>query len=120
MFHLKLKEIFNNSIYNVCSNIDSFVYNPGKDYSRVRKLPPDKVISYLVSQGASSTKCEWLDFFQLSSDTPTVSALNQRRSQLKPEAFEAVFHEFTASSFELAVEKQTSQYQFLVVIFAVC
>lgn len=113
MFHLKLKEIFNNSIYNVCSNIDSFVYNPGKDYSRVRKLPPDKVISYLVSQGASSTKCEWLDFFQLSSDTPTVSALNQRRSQLKPEAFEAVFHEFTASSFELAVNKQTSQYQFI-------
>lgn len=40
MFHLKLKEIFYNSIYNVCSNIDSFVYNPGKDYSRVRKLPP--------------------------------------------------------------------------------
>ena len=63
MFHLKLKEIFNNSIYNVCSNIDSFVYNPRKDYSRVRKLPPDKVISYLVSQGASSTKYEWLDFF---------------------------------------------------------
>ena len=79
MFHLKLKEIFNNSIYNVCANIDSFVYNPGKDYSRVRKLPSDKVISYLVSQGASSTKCEWLDFFQLSSDIPTVSALNQRR-----------------------------------------
>ncbi len=30
MFHLKLKEIFNNSIYNVCSNIDSFVYIPEK------------------------------------------------------------------------------------------
>ena len=32
---------------------------------------------------------------------------------MKPEAFEAVFHEFTASSFELAVDKQTSQYQFI-------
>lgn len=80
MFHLKLKEIFNDSISKVCSNINEFVYHPGKDYSRVRKLSSDQVISYLISQGASSTKCEWLDFFQLSPEIPTVSALNQRRS----------------------------------------
>ena len=38
MFHLKLKEIFNNSIYNVCSNIDSFVYIPGFESYRQIKL----------------------------------------------------------------------------------
>ncbi len=80
MFHLKLKELFNNSVYTVCSDIDSFVYNSGMDFSRVRKLSPDKVISYFISQGASSTKCEWLDFFRLSPDTSSVSALSQRRS----------------------------------------
>lgn len=63
MFHLKLKNIFNDSISKVCSNIDKFVYHPGKDYSRVRKLSSNQVISFLISQGASSTKCEWLDFF---------------------------------------------------------
>ena len=52
----KLKENLNNSIYNICSDIDSYVYNPGKDYSRVCKLPAENVISYLVSQGGSSTK----------------------------------------------------------------
>lgn len=81
MFHLKLKETLNNSIYRVCSDISSFVYTPGKDYSRVRKLPADQVISYLISQGGASTKCEWLDFFQLSPKTPTVSALNQSKGQ---------------------------------------
>lgn len=47
----KLKETLNNSIYKICSDIDSYVYNLGKDYSRVRKLPAENVISYLISQG---------------------------------------------------------------------
>lgn len=113
MFHLKLKNIFNDSISKVCSNIDKFVYHPGKDYSRVRKLSSNQVISFLISQGASSTKCEWLDFFQLSPETPTVSALNQRRSQLKPDAFEAVFHEFTSSALELETENHDPSYQYI-------
>lgn len=113
MFHVKIKETLNDSIGKVCSNISSFVYNPEKDYSRIRKLPADKVISYLISQGGASTKCEWIDFFQLSAETPTVSALNQRRSQLMPDAFEAVFHEFTTSAFELETVKNDSQYQYV-------
>lgn len=98
MFHLKLKDTLKHSIATVTSHMDSFVYNPGRDYSRIRKLSPDHVISFLISQGASSTKCEFLDFFQMSEDLPSISALNQRRSQMMPEALEAVFHEFTSSS----------------------
>ena len=82
MFHSKLKETLNTSIAEVVSDIDSFVYNPGRDYSRVKKLSADQVLSFLISQGASSTKCEFLDFFQMSPET---------RSQLKPEALETVF-----------------------------
>lgn len=58
MFHLKLKETLNQSISNVTADLTSYVTKPGKDFSRVRKLSPDEVISYLISQGASSTKCE--------------------------------------------------------------
>ena len=68
MFHLKLKDTLKHSIATVTSHMDSFVYNPGRDYSRIRKLSPDHVISFLISQGASSTKCEFLDFFQMSED----------------------------------------------------
>ena len=56
MFHLKLKDTLKHSIATVTSHMDSFVYNPGRDYSRIRKLSPDHVISFLISQGASSTK----------------------------------------------------------------
>lgn len=113
MFHSKLKETLNDSIGKVCSNIHPYVYNAKTDYSRVKKLSANDVISFLISQGSSSTKCELLDFFQLSSETPSISALNQRRSQLKPDAFEAVFHSFNSSVFEFEELKQNLQYQYI-------
>ena len=48
MFHLKLKDTLKHSIATVTSHMDSFVYNPGRDYSRIRKLSPDHVISLLL------------------------------------------------------------------------
>ena len=113
MFHSKLKETLNQSISNVTADLTSYVTKPGKDFSRVRKLSPDEVISYLISQGASSTKCEWLDFFQLSPQTPSVSALNQRRSQLMPEAVEAVFREFNLAVCKLEHPGQNQRYQYV-------
>lgn len=113
MFHLKLKDTLKHSIATVTSHMDSFVYNPGRDYSRIRKLSPDHVISFLISQGASSTKYEFLDFFQMSEDLPSISALNQRRSQMMQEALEAVFHEFTSSSEKLEFSNQEQQHQYI-------
>lgn len=113
MFHSKLKETLNTSIAEVVSDIDSFVYNPGRDYSRVKKLSADQVLSFLISQGASSTKCEFLDFFQMSLETPSLSSLNQRRSQLKPEALETVFHKFMSASRKLDVPSREQRYQYI-------
>lgn len=113
MFHSKLKETLNTSIAEAVSDIDSFVYNPGRDYSRVKKLSADQVLSFLISQGASSTKCEFLDFFQMSPETPSLSSLNQRRSQLKPEALETVFHKFTSASRKLDVTSREQRYQYI-------
>lgn len=113
MFPQKLKETLNQSISSVTSDLTPYVQKPGKDYSRVRKIPADYTISFLISQGASSTKCEWLDFFQLSADTPSVSALNQRRSQLKPEAVEAVFHKFTSDAQKLNPQQDEQPYQYI-------
>lgn len=49
----------------------------------------------------------------MSEDLPSISALNQRRSQMMPEALEAVFHEFTSSSEKLELSKQEQQYQYI-------
>ena len=113
MFHQDLKSVLDTALSNVSSNISLYVNRPGKDLSRNRKLPPETIMSFLISQGASSTKCEMLDFFNMSTDRPSLSALNQQRAKLKPEAFEAVFHEFNTSVHELVTEKHSPKYRFL-------
>lgn len=113
MFHQKLKETLNNAISSVTSNLLPYIHDPEKDYSRVKKISADHLISFLISQGASSTKCEWLKFFHYSGDTPSASALNQRRSQMKPEAFEAVFHKFTSDAQQLDSDETSHPYQYI-------
>ena len=98
MFHHQLKAAFDSAIDRVSSRISSFVRRPGRDMSRKRKLPVATLMSYLVSQGSSSTCCEILDFFKLSADAPSASALNQQKAKLKPEAMEKLFKEFNLSA----------------------
>ena len=74
MFHQKLKQVLNDSIATLHSDMDSFVINPGKDLSRVKNISADSVVSFLISQGASSSKCEILDF----SNLPKISLRLQR------------------------------------------
>jgi len=97
MFHEKAKATFYAAVDDVVSDISQYTNNPDKDFTRSRKLPPDKLITFLVSQGSSSTKNELLDFFELDAEAPTNSALNQQRAKLKPEGLEAVFKRFNRS-----------------------
>ncbi len=91
MFHQTIKSVFASSVASVVSNISQYTINPPKDLSRNKKLPADKLISFLVSEGSSSTKNELLDFFDMDVLAPTASAFNQQRAKLKPDALEAVF-----------------------------
>ena len=111
MSHNKIKKIFNKSISNVESNISRFSVNPESDFTRKKKLPVNKLISFLILQGASSTKNELLDFFDMSNETPSASALNQQRAKLLPEALKAVFNEFNTSVKKLS--QNISNYRFL-------
>ncbi len=97
MFHDKIKSFFSSAVDKTVSSISEYAVNPGRDFSRSRKLPPDRLITFLVSEGAGTTKNELLDFFGLDPEKPTSSALNQQRAKLKPEAVEAVFKEFNSS-----------------------
>lgn len=112
MSHNKIKKLFNKSVSTIASNISKYALNPTKNFTRQKKLPVDKLITFLVSQGASSTKNELLDFFNMNNDTPTASALNQQRDKLRPEALEAVFNEFNAS---VDTFQSYSNYRFLAV-----
>ncbi len=110
MFHDKIKSLFSSSVQSVVSRISDFSLHPGKDFTRCKKLPADKLLTFLVSEGSSSTKNELLDFFDMDTDKPTDSAFNQQRAKLRPEAVEAVFHKFNQSVDSLS--RQTD-YRFL-------
>lgn len=110
MFHDKIKSLFTSTVNSVVSVISDYAVNPEKDFTRCKKFPADKLITFLVSEGSSSTKNELLDFFDMDMEKPTDSAFNQQRAKLKPEAVEAVFHQFNESVESLA---KTPHYRFL-------
>ena len=110
MLHNKIKDAFSDAVNYVASNISQYAVNPDKDFTRARKLGPDKILSFLVSCGSSSTKIELLDFWGLNLDSPSASAFSQQRAKLKPEALKAVFHRFNSSAL---FTKNTSDYRFL-------
>ena len=97
LFPERIKSLFSDSVNSVSERISEFATSPGKDFSRERKLPPEKLIRFLVSEGSHSTKNELMDFFGMDPDAPSDSALNQQRAKLRPEAVEAVFHSFSSS-----------------------
>lgn len=106
----RIKSLFSNAVNAVAGRISEFAVNPGKDLTRSRKLPPEKLIRFLVSEGSQSTKDELLDFFGMDPDAPSDSALNQQRAKLKPEAVETVFRNFCSAAEDL---NERSGYRFI-------
>lgn len=97
MTHTKIKSLLISAIDSVSSSVSCYVRSPGKDFSRNRKLPADKLIRFLIAEGSSTTKNELLDFFGMSDQSPSSSAFFQQREKLKPEALKKVFDIFTAA-----------------------
>ena len=71
-----------------------FSKNPGKDFSRNRKLPFRKVISLLLSMEGGALTTELLDFFGCSADAASSSAFIQQRKKINQEAFPSLFRTF--------------------------
>jgi len=61
------------------ARIPDFATRPGIDFTRCRKFPADKLISFPVTQGASFTRVEMPDFFGMDDHMPTSSAFRRGR-----------------------------------------
>lgn len=92
----EIKSLFFSSVESVASSISNYAANPDTDFTRTRKLPPQKLIPFMVAEGSSSTRNELLDFLGLDTGKPTSSAFVQQRTKLLPHAIEAVFQNFNA------------------------
>ena len=74
-----------------------FSARPGKDNTRNRKFPFQKVIPFILAFRGGTLNHEIMDFFGLDPSAGTSSAFIQRRSTILPEAFESLFHDFSRS-----------------------
>ena len=82
-------------IRNMAKHPEDFCRCPNKDFTRKRKLPFEKVLTFLVKMGGHSLRDEMLDCIDFKDLPASVSALVQQRSKIVPEALEYLFREFT-------------------------
>lgn len=90
----KVKQFLMKSIREVASKRE-FLQNPNSDFTRIRKLPFEKVVKLILSMGGATLDKELLDFFHLSPDAAGSSAFVQQRAKISYAAFESLFHLFS-------------------------
>lgn len=94
MIYETIKSFLDAAISNTANDISKYTVHPDIDLVSNKKLPADKLLSFLICQGSSSTKNELLDFYSLDANTPGNSVFNQQRAKLTPEDLQSVFHQF--------------------------
>ena len=85
-------------IHEMSQTPDLFVKNPGKDFTRNRKLPMETMLKLLISIGGGSLAKELLAFHDFNPSTATTSAFIQQREKLLPRAFEFLLRKFTTTA----------------------
>jgi len=104
----KLTEIIN----EMQQSPELFVKNPGKDFTRERKLRFDQMVNLILSMGGNSLNLELLKYFDYGVETASSSAFVQQRDKLIPFTFEFLLQEFTSSFEDL---KMFESYRLLAV-----
>ena len=101
----KIKRILKKCINEISMHPERHANNPGKDFTRKRKLPLKQVLKCVLSMTSKSLRGELMDYFNLSLKMPTVSAFVQQRNKINYTAFESLFHSFTNSVDERSLYK---------------
>lgn len=91
-----IRDLLDQSQKNLNESMNQYISNPNRDFTRVRKLRFNKVISSVLGMEGRSLNNELLYQFGCSMETPTSSALIQQRNKISYKAFEFLFHDFTA------------------------
>lgn len=101
-FAEKVKSDLWTTIDEMAINLAPYVCNPERDFKRKKKWDFATVVKFMISMESQSLKNELHKYWGYSTDCPTNSSFNQRRSQILPSAFEYLFHQFTDSHSESA------------------
>jgi len=96
-YSLFVKEKIMSIISDMASRKEEFVKNPGKDFTRNRKLSFEETINFMLSMGGGSLNKELMEHFNYDPNVATSSAFVQQRDKLLTKTFQFLLHEFTHS-----------------------
>lgn len=90
-----IKRVLKKSINEISLHPEIFAKNPGRDFTRARKLSFEQTIKTILAMTGKSLRGELMDYFNMDLSMPTVSAFVQQRNKINYRAFETLFHTFT-------------------------
>ncbi len=90
----RIKKTLFTIIRNLCADPELTARDPEKDFTRRRKLWPERLVKILLSMGGGSLNSELLEHFNYSANTVSASAFSQQRVKLRPELLERLFRAF--------------------------
>lgn len=93
-----IRKTLNTLIHELAEHIEEFCYDPERNFTRKRKLPPERLLSILVGMGGDPLRNELLKYWNYTPELATVPAFVQQRSKLKPLALETLFRRFVKES----------------------
>lgn len=89
-----MKAILLSAISHIVNNSDQFVVQPGKDFTRLRKISLKDLLIMILTMEAGTIRDEIYRFFGRNADAPTNSSFYKQRQKLKVTAFQAILQEF--------------------------
>lgn len=95
-FSEEVKNTLWNLIDDMSLNASEFTVNPNKDFTRKKKWDFATVLKFIISMESQSLKNELHKYFGYTADCPSTASFNQRRAQIRAEAFRSLFEKFSA------------------------
>jgi len=89
-----VKNILDSAIDQLCETNWMFSKRPNKDFTRSRKLPFRKMISFMLAMEGGSLTNEMLKHFGCSAEIVSASAFVQQRNKINAAAFPSLFDLF--------------------------
>lgn len=94
-FPQKVKSALWAIVDTMACNTAQFVKNPGKDFTRDRKMGFVQLIRFFLCMGSGCISHELLKyFFFLPDEVPSASAFIQQRAKILPDAFQHILRQF--------------------------
>ena len=97
---MQFSEEVKNTLWNLIDDMSlkssEFTVNPQKDFTRKKKWDFATLMKFIISMESQSLKNELHKYFGYTTDCPSTASFNQRRSQIRADAFQTLFESFTA------------------------